>query len=88
MKDQVNALQAANIEVATINSKTPTPDRDAIMEDLRCGHPRTRLLYVTPEFCLTETFRRHLKTIYEQGELARIAIDEAHCTFPLPPPPH
>lgn len=39
----------------------------------------TRLLYVTPELVLTETFRRTLATIYRQGELARIAIDEAHC---------
>ena len=39
----------------------------------------TRLLYVTPELVLTETFRRTLDTIYSQGELSRIAIDEAHC---------
>ena len=39
----------------------------------------TRLLYVTPELVLTETFRQTLKTIYHQGELSRIAIDEAHC---------
>lgn len=43
------------------------------------GHPRTRLLYVTPEYTLTETFRKHLLTVYTQGELSRIAIDEAHC---------
>ena len=43
------------------------------------GHPMTRLLYVTPELILTETFRRTLETIYKQGELSRIAIDEAHC---------
>ena len=39
----------------------------------------TRLLYVTPELVMTETFRRTLETIYNQGELSRIAIDEAHC---------
>lgn len=43
------------------------------------GHPRTRLLYITPEYTLTESFRRHMQAIYSQGELARIAIDEAHC---------
>ena len=43
------------------------------------GHPLTRLLYVTPELVLTDSFRRVLGTIYTQGELARIAIDEAHC---------
>lgn len=43
------------------------------------GHPRTRLLYITPEYTLTETFRRNMQAIYAQGELARVAIDEAHC---------
>lgn len=46
---------------------------------LDVGHPRTRLLYITPEYTLSESFRRCLQTIYAQGELARIAIDEAHC---------
>ncbi len=39
----------------------------------------TRLLYVTPEYCALDHFRRRLHTVYEQRELARIAIDEAHC---------
>ena len=43
------------------------------------GHPRTRLLYITPEYTLADTFRQHLQTVYHQGELSRIAIDEAHC---------
>lgn len=34
---------------------------------------------MTPEFCQTEAFRRNLKIIHSQGELNRIAIDEAHC---------
>lgn len=55
------------------------PERKAIIEDLLSGHPKTRLLYVTPEFCCTETFRRNLLRIHAQGELNRVAIDEAHC---------
>ena len=39
----------------------------------------TRLVYVTPELVLTDSFRRVLGKIYTQGELSRIAIDEAHC---------
>ncbi|RAL09015.1 putative RecQ family helicase RecQ [Aspergillus homomorphus CBS 101889] len=79
MMDQVKALQAIGVAVATINSQTPISERRAILEDLLSGHPRTRLLYVTPELCQTETFRRNLQTIHSQGELIRIAIDEAHC---------
>ncbi|KAE8144844.1 P-loop containing nucleoside triphosphate hydrolase protein [Aspergillus avenaceus] len=79
MTDQVNALQAIGIPVATINSTTPTAERREILEDILSGHPRTRLLYVTPELCQTEAFRRKLLTVHAQGELNRVAIDEAHC---------
>ena len=79
MNNQVDSLRAADIAVATINSNTRYEDRDATMKDLCCGHPTTRLLYVTPELILTESFRIVLDTIYRQGELSRIAIDEAHC---------
>ncbi|EED23789.1 RecQ family helicase RecQ, putative [Talaromyces stipitatus ATCC 10500] len=79
MVDQVAALEAYGIPVATINGTTPLSERKAIIEDILSGHPKIRLLYVTPEFCCTETFRRNLKRIHAQGELTRVAIDEAHC---------
>ena len=47
--------------------------------DLKTGHPLTRLLYVTPELCSQRYFREKLQVVYNQGELARIVIDEAHC---------
>ncbi|KAF2461285.1 P-loop containing nucleoside triphosphate hydrolase protein [Lineolata rhizophorae] len=77
--NQVSALRAANIKVATLNSQIPRPERDDILSDLRCGHPHTRLLYVTPEYCKLSHFRRHLEIVHAQRELARIAVDEAHC---------
>ncbi|PGH03788.1 hypothetical protein AJ79_07264 [Helicocarpus griseus UAMH5409] len=79
MVDQVAALEANGIPVATINSTTPLAQRREILKDLLSGHPNTRLLYVTPEFCQTDSFRENLQTIHLQGELTRIAIDEAHC---------
>ncbi|RAH56962.1 RecQ family helicase RecQ [Aspergillus piperis CBS 112811] len=79
MTDQVKALQALGVAVATINSTTPIAERRVILDDLLSGHPKTRLLYVTPELCQTEGFRRNLQTIHRQGELIRVAIDEAHC---------
>lgn len=77
--NQVAALRAANIKVATLNSTTPKSEKDTILEDLKCGHPLTRLLYVTPEYCVVDYFRRVLRIIHSQRELSRIAIDEAHC---------
>ncbi|KAF2718195.1 ATP-dependent DNA helicase [Polychaeton citri CBS 116435] len=79
MNNQVAALRAANIQVATINSTTPLPVKNAILDDLKSGHPRTRLLYVTPEYCTLDHFRKSLRVVHEQRELARIAVDEAHC---------
>lgn len=79
MNNQVASMRHANIRVETINSTTPQEDRSRILDDLQCGHPLTRLLYVTPEFCQGDSFRRILRVIHSQRELARIAVDEAHC---------
>ncbi len=79
MNNQIAALRAASIQVATINSQTSPSVKHAILEDLKSGHPRTRLLYVTPEYCALDYFRKLLKLVYEQRELARVAVDEAHC---------
>ncbi|KAF2085987.1 ATP-dependent DNA helicase recQ [Saccharata proteae CBS 121410] len=79
MNNQVAAMRAANIKVATINSTTPYTKKQEILEDLQCGHPLTRLLYITPEYCQLDHFRRILRVIHSHRELARIAVDEAHC---------
>ena len=65
--------------VATINSTVPSSIKNAVLDDLRCGHPHIRLLYVTPEYCTLDHFRRCLRIVHEQHELSRIAVDEAHC---------
>lgn len=72
-------MRTANIEAASINSNTTYQEKQRLLGDLETGHPVTRLLYVTPEQCNTEGFRKHLRVVYEQRELARIAVDEAHC---------
>ena len=75
----MNALRAAGIEAGTINGNTPYPEKDRLLKDLATGHPLTRLLYVTPEQCAQAGFRKHLTTVHNQKELARIAVDECHC---------
>ncbi|KAL2755473.1 hypothetical protein ACRALDRAFT_1076910 [Sodiomyces alcalophilus JCM 7366] len=79
MMNQVEQLRASGIDARSLNSNTLPHERDAINKDLATGHPRTRLLYVTPELCSLDGFRNRLKLVYEQCELARVAIDEAHC---------
>ncbi|PBP19401.1 RecQ family ATP-dependent DNA helicase [Diplocarpon rosae] len=77
--NQVNALRNSEIAAGSINGTTPYEERQRLLQDLATGHPLTRLLYVTPEQCAAEGFRKHLRVVYEQQELARIAVDEAHC---------
>lgn len=77
--DQVNALRIAGIQAGTVNSNTPYAEKQRLLADLATGHPLTRLLYVTPEQCNADSFRKHIRTVHEQRELARIAVDEAHC---------
>lgn len=79
MMNQVEALRLANVDARALNSLTPHPAREAIYADLATGHPRCRLLYVTPELCSLDHFRRKLCVVHAQRELARVAVDEAHC---------
>ncbi|TDZ32797.1 Bloom syndrome protein [Colletotrichum spinosum] len=79
MMNQVETLRSAGIDASSLNSNTLPAERDRINQDLASGHPRIRLLYVTPELCSGESFRRRIKLVHEQRELARIAVDEAHC---------
>lgn len=72
-------MRTAGIDASSLNSSTSPDERDRIQRDLETGHPRTRLLYVTPELCSGSRFRQRLQLVHRQKELARIAIDEAHC---------
>lgn len=69
-------LKSAGIRVESLDSNTPRPLKEEILADLRCGHPRIKLLYVTPEHCKLDYFRNLLRLVHAQRELARIAIDE------------
>lgn len=77
--NQVDALRAARIDARTLNGYTSPEDKADIYRDLGSAHPRTRLLYVTPELCSSSQFRRHMQLVHQQCELARVVIDEAHC---------
>ncbi|PHH83335.1 hypothetical protein CDD82_2087 [Ophiocordyceps australis] len=79
MINQVDALRACGVDATSLNSNTPLATRNRIHRDLETGHPRTRLLYVTPELCSAPRFRQRLQLVHEQRELARVVIDEAHC---------
>jgi ATP-dependent DNA helicase RecQ len=76
MKDQVDALRAAGVEAAYLNSAQTPAERNAVVASLH--EDRCRLLYVSPERIVGDggpALRRLL-----QGPGVRfVAVDEAHC---------
>ncbi|KAJ7913561.1 ATP-dependent DNA helicase [Mycena leptocephala] len=79
MKNQVSGLREKHIPVASLTSETSLTDKTNIVRDLSSGHPENRLLYITPEKFCSSDFLKILTMVYEQKELNRLVVDEAHC---------
>ena len=73
MKDQVDALKTCGIDAACINSSMSSDQKHDVDRAARDG--RLKLLYVSPERLVSETYIKFLK----KCDLSFIAIDEAHC---------
>ena len=74
MRDQVDNLRARGVsEVAAIHSGVGQAEQQAVLQSAADGH--IKLLYVSPERLWSPTFRAWVADV----EVARIAVDEAHC---------
>ena len=73
MQDQVDALRAAGVAAAFLNSSLVPDAQREVERQLLAGE--LNLLYVAPERLLTSRFLGQL----ERTEVALFAIDEAHC---------
>lgn len=74
MKDQVDALRAAGVAAAAVNS---TVERDEQVRILRAAATgEVSLLYVAPERFANHSFMRFVR---ENVRVALLAVDEAHC---------
>lgn len=73
MKDQVDALLAAGIPAAYINSSLDFEEVRKIMYDVQRG--AVKLLYIAPERLDSEMFLNELQGVH----VPLIAVDEAHC---------
>jgi bloom syndrome protein len=49
-----------------------------IKRQLGMGHPEIRLLYMTPETLFSNKIRADIQRAYEQKQLNRLVVDEAH----------
>ena len=73
MKDQVDALRAAGVAAAQINSSLGATERREIADQVRGGG--IKLLYMSPERLLSGETIEFLKNV----GVSFFAIDEAHC---------
>ncbi|GAB4027873.1 DNA helicase RecQ [Spirosoma koreense] len=73
MKDQVGALHMNGIQAAYYNSTQTAREQRDIEDDCLSG--KLKLLYVSPEKLLTESFFSFLQRV----NISLFAIDEAHC---------
>ena len=77
MHDQVGALREAGVEAAYLNSSLTPQEAAAVEQRLMRGE--LTLLYAAPERIVTPRFLARLQALHEAGQLALLAIDEAHC---------
>ncbi|BDA50130.1 ATP-dependent DNA helicase RecQ [Coccomyxa sp. Obi] len=78
MQDQVRNFNNRGIKADYYCSTRTAKERAAIEQGLQ-GSTDLRLLFVTPETFSSEQLVEHLRSVYARGQLALVAIDEAHC---------
>ncbi|KAJ3855546.1 P-loop containing nucleoside triphosphate hydrolase protein, partial [Lentinula lateritia] len=76
MKNQIEGLRRKSVPVASLTSDTPPDEKEEINQALMSGHPKTRLLYTTPEKLPRPDFLKLLRIVYNKGELNRLVVDE------------
>lgn len=79
IKDQIHHLSKNGINGKTLNHKMSQKERAQVFADLKSKEPKTCLLYVTPELCLSDTFQNMIMLLNNREKLAYIVVDEAHC---------
>ncbi|KAG7664815.1 SGS1 [[Candida] subhashii] len=78
MQDQVGHLLDLDIKAGMISSKASADDNKHIMNLFREG--LLNIVYLSPEKANNSTMvQRIITRLYENGQLARVVIDEAHC---------
>lgn len=73
MKNQVDQLNAFNINAQFLNSTLTKTEVNRIKKDILAGH--VKLLYVAPESLTKEEYIRFL----QDANVSFVAVDEAHC---------
>jgi bloom syndrome protein len=84
MNEEAEYMRLNGIKSFALSGKMKIPAQRAIVEcSIKQKTPNgspTKIIYMTPEFLhYSEQARNFLNTLYHQGRLARLLLDEAHC---------
>ena len=83
MQNQVSSLincKGGGIPAFAFHSSITETQARAVYRELAKVHPTLKLVYVTPEKLVkSDTFMEIIGRLYEDGQLSRIVVDEAHC---------
>ncbi len=77
MKDQVDGLTLSGYPAAALHGGVPTEEARETRARVEGGE--LKLLYVSPERLVQPGFLSWLAKLWDKGNLASVAIDEAHC---------
>lgn len=77
MKDQVDGLVLSGFPAAALHSGVSIDDARDTRARIASGD--LKLLYVSPERLVQPSFLSSLAKLWDKGNLASVAIDEAHC---------
>jgi len=77
IKDQVDGLKQKGIDAVSVTSGE---DSQSTLSRLRRSGRKPQLLYIAPErLHQNDTMKTIITQLYQNGQLARFVIDEAHC---------
>lgn len=77
IKDQVDGLKRKGVDAVSVTS---SEDSQSTISRLRRGGRKPQLLYMAPErLHQNDTMKNIITQLYQNGQLARFIIDEAHC---------
>lgn len=78
MQDQVDHLLAKNIKASMFSSRGTTEERRQTFNLFI--HGLLDVIYISPEMIsASEQCKRGISKLYNDGKLARVVVDEAHC---------
>lgn len=77
IKDQVDGLKKKGVDAVSVTS---SEDSQSTLSRLRKTGRKPQLLYIAPErLHQNDTMKNIMTQLYQNGQLARFVIDEAHC---------